>query len=549
MELGSGATAPPVAVIALNRLAWGPKPGDAWSSLEAFQALGASDEARLDAWVSQQLDPAFLAQPDESDTRIAASAALLPSLNLSVPQMWSAYYTAQGADRARPARDARMATLLRAVHSRRQLYEVAVDFWHNHFSAYAWNSDYASATWASYDRDVIRAHALGNFRTLLEAVAKSAAMLYYLDNYISQGAFFNENWARELLELHTLGAENYLGTQDPTGVPVDPATGLHIGYVDNDVYEAARCFTGWRVNNGQSGAPGNDGTFLYHNPWHDRANKFFLGKYMPSDQGQQVDGLQVLDWLAQHPGTARFIVRKLWRRLIGDDAPLPGRANATFDAAVAKWLELWHPSTPGGDGQIGEVIRILAASQEFRSAWGEKIKRPHEALFSALRAVGAQVKPDAGGLTSFWSAYDAMDQRMFGRRSPDGYPDTRDAWTNTSSMLYRWRVFNSLLENSYYSATADTGVQVDHSGLVLTTGANDSPAGIADVWIARVLGRPMDDDAHRAELVKLMQGNTTPALPGAIYPSPDSVMSAADVNNRLRRMIAAILMSPEFQWR
>ncbi len=354
----------PLAVIALDRLAWGPKPGDPTASIEAFNALAADDDARLAAWVTQQLDPTFLGQPDDSDTRIANAAAVLPSLNLSLPQLWTTYYTATNADRTRPARDVRGATLIRAATSRRQLYEVMVDFWHNHFSIYAWGSDYASATWASYDRDVIRANALGNFRTLVEKVAKSTAMLYYLDNYISQGAAFNENWARELLELHALGAENYLGTQDPTGVPIDPVSGLHVGYVDNDVYETARCFTGWRVNNGQSSAPGNDGTFLYHNPWHDRANKFFLGKYMPADQGPEVDGKQVLDWLAQHPGTARFIVRKLWRRLIGDNTPLPGAVNATFDAAVAKWLALWNPTTPGSDGQIREVVRILVTSPE-----------------------------------------------------------------------------------------------------------------------------------------------------------------------------------------
>ena len=313
-------------------------------------------------------------------------AAVLPSLNLPLPQLWATYYTASSPDRTRPARDVRVATLIRAATSRRQLYEVMVDFWHNHFSIYAWGYDYASATWASYDRDVIRDNALGNFRALVEKVAKSTAMLYYLDNYISQGASFNENWGRELLELHTLGAENYLGTQDPTGVPTDPVSGLHVGYVDNDVYEAARCFTGWRVNNGQSSAPGNDGTFLYHNPWHDRANKFFLGKYMPADQGPEVDGKQVLDWLAQHPGTARFIVRKLWRRLIGDNTPLPGEVNATFDAAVAKWLELWNPATPGSDGQIREVVRILVTSPEFKTTWGQKIKRPHEALYGTLHA-------------------------------------------------------------------------------------------------------------------------------------------------------------------
>ncbi len=544
---------PSLAIIVLNRLAWGPKPGDAYTSVEAFNALGADDATRFAAWVAQQLDPTFLAQADDADARIAAAAANLPSLGQTLPQLWQNYRQAQNADRSRPARDVRVATLIRALFSRKQLYEVMVDFWHNHFSIFAWDGDYASPTWASYDRDVIRPYALGNFRTMLEGVAKSTAMLFYLDNFISQGALFNENWARELMELHTLGAENYLGPKDPTTILANPASpiGLAVGYVDNDVYEAARCFTGWRINNGQSNAPGNDGTYFYYQQWHDRANKLILKQYIPADGAQESDGKTMLDFLAQHPGTARFIVRKLWRRLIGDTAPAPGVANVSFDAAVAKWIELWNPATPGSNGQITEVIRILINSAEFKATWGDKIKRPHEALFSALRAVGADIKTDTGGLSGFWGSYDAMGQQMFGRRPPDGFPDVKDAWTNSTSMLYRWRTVNSLMEGSFYSTSANTGVQVDNTALIATMGGLNTPNTIADFWITRLLGRAMDDAAHRAEIVTLMQGwdtgnNNTSVKP--VY-TPDAVMTATDISNRLRRMIAVILMSPEFQWR
>ena len=142
-----------------------------------------------------------------------------------------------------------------------------------------------------------------------------------------------------------------------------------------------------------------------------------------------------------------------------------------------------------------------------------------------------------------------MDQQLFGRRPPDGFPDVRDAWTNTASMLYRWRLFNGLLENSFYNSTTNTGVQVDNAALIATTGPNNTPQSIVDFWVARILGRAMDDPVHLAELVKLMQGNTSPVLPGTVYASPTSTMSATDISNRLRRMIAAILTSPEFQWR
>ena len=107
--------------------------------------------------------------------------------------------------------------------------------------------------------------------------------------------------------------------------------------------------------------------------------------------------------------------------------------------------------------------------------------------------MGAEIKPDSGGLSSLWSTYDAMDQQLFGRRPPDGFPDVRDAWTNTASMLYRWRLFNGLLENSFYSTSTNTGVQVDNATLIATTAPNNTPQSIVDFWVARILGRAMDD--------------------------------------------------------
>src|SRR5262249_35482846 len=158
-------------------------------------------------------------------------------------------------DVTQPLRDVRDAAFIRAVYSQRQLNEVLADFWHNHFSVYAWDYSFASSTWASYDRDVIRGHMLGNFRQMLEAVATSPAMLYYLNNYVNQVAGTNENYGRELFELHTMGTENYAGVVDPFSVPKIGGTATQ--YCDNDVYETARCFTGWRVNDGSWDTPGN----------------------------------------------------------------------------------------------------------------------------------------------------------------------------------------------------------------------------------------------------------------------------------------------------
>lgn len=519
-------SAPALAIIALNRLAWGPRPGDPVTSVDAFNALGADDVSRLNAFVDQQLNPAAIVDSD-CDTRLANAAANLPSLGKSLTQLWNDYYRASGADRNRPVKDVRNAALLRALYSRRQLQEVLVEFWHNHFSIYAWDFAYAGATWASYDRDVIRPHVFGNFRQMLGAVAKSTAMLYYLDNYINQDGDPNENYAREVIELHTLGAENYLGVGDQNTVPGFPDA--PIGYVDDDVYEATRCFTGWRVNNGTSGTTGNDGTFQFYSQWHDRFQKRVVGRYFPENRGME-DGEEVLDTLAFHPGTARFICRKLCRRLVHDNPP-----QSLVDAAAAVFS-----AKKNDPDQLKEVVRLIATSAEFRTTWGEKLKRPNEAIVSALRAVNAEFVPDANSNGSFWSSYDAIGQQMFGRRSPDGYPDFKDDWISTTSFLYRWRLINNVLENPI------AGVSVSLTGMPAD---RNTPNLIADYWIDRLLGRPMDDPAHRAEVVTILRGWSSPSPTVTPVYGPDQVMSSTDINNRLKRMVALILMSPEFQWR
>ncbi|MGQ0604505.1 MAG: DUF1800 domain-containing protein [Anaerolineales bacterium] len=421
---------PSLAVVALNRLAFGPSPGNPVTSIDAFNALGGDDNTRLTNFVTQQLDPTFLATADESDTRLASAAAYLPSLNLSLPAMWAAYYTASNADRSRPARDVRIATLIRAVYSRRQLREVLVDFWHNHFSIYAWDFAYAGAIWAHYDRDVIRAHVLGNFYNMLVAVAQSPAMLYYLDNYINQDSGPNENWARELFELHTLGADHYAGVVPPSTIPdwsgVPAVPGIAARFVDDDVYEAASCFTGWRVNNGATGTTANNGTFQYYDQWHWQAPKNVMHAHIEYGRGID-DGFIVLRLLADHPGTAQYVCRKLCTRLIGDAPP-----QSLVDAAATQFYNLRNDPN-----QLREVVRTIVISNEFRTTWGQKIRRPHESLYSACRALNVNVLPDSGGLSTLWSNFDQMGQQMFGRRSPDGYPDVRDAWTNTTSILYR----------------------------------------------------------------------------------------------------------------
>jgi len=368
-----------------------------------------------------------------------------------------------------------------------------------------------------YDRDVIRANALGNFRQMLEEMATSTAMLYYLDNYINQVGGFNENWARELLELHTLGAENYLGVMDPFSAPVDE-NGIPIGYVDNDVYEAARCFTGWRVDHSswESGV-GQSGTFLYYPDWHDRANKFFMQQYIPADQAPMKDGRDVLDAIAAHPGTARHISRKLCRRLVGDSPP-----QDLVDAAAAVFMAHQDSSD-----QLKRVVREIILSEAFRTTYGEKIKRPFEIAVTMLRITKADFTPS----DVFGWYYDDLGQPLFSHPAPNGYPDLKEDWTGTTSMLQRWQLCNALIEGWAYGTSINLLSQMPVS--------TRTPTAIADFWIDRILGRAMHPAENRQEIIDFIaQGSD------ADIDLPDDLIA-----ERLPRMVALILMSPDFQYR
>jgi uncharacterized protein (DUF1800 family) len=352
---------------------------------------------------------------------------------------------------------------------------------------------------------------------MLEAVAKSTPMLFYLDNYINQAGGFNENYARELLELHALGAENYQGVGDPFSVPKDE-NGVPIGYVDNDVYEAARAFTGWRVDySSWEPGVGQSGTFLYYDTWHDRANKFFLGNYLPADQDDLKDGLDVLDILADHPGTARFISRKLCRRLISDQPP---------EDVVEAAADVFHAQRDAPD-QLKQVVRTILLSDAFRTTWGEKIKRPFEAAVSALRITDAEFT----FTSEFDWYYSRIGHPLFSRQTPDGYPDEKEPWSNTTSMLQRWRLINYLIEGWIDGTSIDLLNQMPTS--------NRTAHQIADFWIDRILGRAMHPVENRDEIVEFIaQGR-----------NPDLDLPQEEINDRLPRMVALILMGPDFQLR
>ena len=303
--------------------------------------------------------------------------------------------------------DLNEAKLMRAIYSNRQLAELMDDFWYNHFNVFVdKGADRELVT--SYERDAIRPNVFGKFRALLEATATSPAMLFYLDNWQSvapstqqqKGAKnkrgLNENYARELLELHTLGVDG--------------------GYTQKDIIEVARCFTGWTIRQPRQG-----GDFFYNDRVHDKGEKVVLGVTIPAGGGKE-DGERVLDILAAHPSTARFISRKLAIRFVSDDPPaaLVDRMVRTFE-------------TTGGD--IRQVMSAMVHAPEFysRPVFQAKIKTPFEMTVSAARALDARV--DSAEAVA--QRLNELGQPLYRKVEPTGYSSKNSEWMNSSALLGR----------------------------------------------------------------------------------------------------------------
>jgi uncharacterized protein (DUF1800 family) len=298
--------------------------------------------------------------------------------------------------------------LYRAIYSDRQLEEVLVDFWMNHFNVFNGKGpDRVLLT--SFERDAIRPYVFGHFKDMLLATARHPAMLFYLDNWQSQvqrddipippgvrRPGLNENYGRELLELHTMGVGG--------------------GYTQADVIAAARAFSGWTIYDPQKFAE-----FQFNPAVHDRKEKVFLGHTIPAMGGEQ-DALLVIDILAHHPSTARFISRKLAQRFVSDDPP-----DALIERMAAAFLRT--------DGDLRAVYQTMFSSPAFLSegAWQAKIKSPIEMVISAIRALNADVND------TFVLAQRIADlgEPLYGKLEPTGYPNTSAAWANTASVLGR----------------------------------------------------------------------------------------------------------------
>jgi len=492
----------------LNRVAFGPRPGD----VEKIRAIG------INRYIDEQLHPERI-----PDSALAPRLAGLGSVTMSSREIAEKYEqplmearrqrAANGKQNDQPPEPAMQdpvqqraqsvvlelseQKVLRAIYSDRQLQEVLTDFWFNHFNVDA-RKGQDRFLLTEYERETIRPHVLGKFRDLLEATAKSPAMLFYLDNWMStdpagahpagnaaRGGFgrgrfgampprmppmpqqnpnnmrhgLNENYGRELMELHTLGVDG--------------------GYTQKDVTEVARALTGWTIQQPRQG-----GGFRFEPRLHDEGQKVVLGHVIKAG-GCQSDGEQVLDILAKHPSTAKFIATKLVRRFVSDTPP-----QALVDRAAKRFAET------GGD--IREVMRTILTSPEFVApeAYRAKVKTPFAFIVSAVRATGA----DVDEALPLVRAVNQLGMPLYQCQPPTGYKDTADAWVNTGALVNRMNVALQITSGQMRRAIPRVDLPPD-----------------SDAMIARLLG----GDASDATRATISQATTMPQMAALTLGSPE----------------------------
>lgn len=516
----------------LGRIGYGARPGD----------VGRVRAEGVDGYIARQLHPELI--PAEE---LQARLSVFPTLSLTPVQLAFRYPTrpflkaldrfkekASAEDVARvesmlPPPEQRgnprevllelaAQKLVRATSSPRQLEEVMTDFWMNHFNVF-WAKGNGRMLVTSHERDVIRPRCLGHFKDLLLATARSPAMLYYLDNWLSSSPSprargpkrgLNENYAREIMELHTLGVDG--------------------GYTQADVVEVARCFTGWTLRPPREGA-----TFVFRPRMHDDGPKTVLGHLIPPGRGEQ-DGVDVVDLLARHPATARFISTKLCRRFVSDDPPkgLVDRCSRVFVKT---------------DGDIREVVRTIITSPEFRAELTRrsKIKTPLEFVASAIRVLGA----NTDGGRQLQSSLARMGMTLYLCQPPTGYPDRAGAWMSAGQIIERLSLASALASGRLAGTRAD-------SPTADLTAIERDPRSAADHLCRTVLGAE-GSSATRASLLAALA-----SLPQAQEPSRKPLRHGGSARKdparpvrtgqestpaRLARARAILLGSPEFQHR
>lgn len=451
----------------LNRLTWGPRKSD----LDKVNELG------IEGYIDWQL--AYEKIPDPDIDTFMVGKPIMAMNHHDLAALVEKNYND-------PYDDMLWSRIYRAAFSERQLYELMVEFWTDHFNVPL--ADYL-ITKIVDDREVIRKHALGKFSDLLFASAKSPAMLLYLNTADSNKEYPNENYAREVMELHTLGVGG--------------------GYTEADVKAVARAFTGWTVDDDVPGM------FMFDERVHDYNEKVVLGQTLPADQDGIQDGLQILQILATHESTACHISRKLCVRFVTDNP-----SQTLVDATAKVFL------ATGGD--IRKVMKYILLSPDFVRSAGQKFRRPMDIVAAMLRITGATL--DYPPILQ--EALTSLGHLPFGWIPPNGYPDVMGAWLNTGALLNRWNT-GMLIAGAAYD---DSGIHIPYDKL-LPTAATSTAADLVDSATQLVLNGTINAD-DRAQLIAYVTDGG-PASTRITHEHRETKLPA---------LMGLLLSSPYFQW-
>lgn len=405
----------------------------------------AAERRGYDGYLEYQLDHLNIVDAPE----LAQIATRWPTTFMTSGQLWAWSDVTVNANEAE-------STIWRAIWSRRGLFERMVEFWRDHFSIFSGKPGVWNFLPPDFE-NVIRTNALGTYPQMLAASSKSPAMLWFLDNQLSTAAAPNENYARELLELHSMGVDQ--------------------GYTQQDVMEAARCLTGWRVQN--FGSQPQSGTFLFDASIHDNGTKTVLGQTIPAGGGV-TDGETLVQIIAQRDETARFITKKLVRRFLGegDVAEAEGHAMKAF-------------INSGGD--IKETLRTVLR-YDFVANATPRFKRPFHLFVSALRTLPLTFSPY--GLYNLRARFDGAGHGPFQWGQPNGAPDRDDAWSG--NMISRWNFFGELLAGVIWDTS------VNQTALFAGT---PNATSVADRIDEVVFSNRMDP-ADKADVLAYLQQGT-----------------------------------------
>lgn len=499
----------------IDRLSFGPRPGD----IQRVKSIG------VDQYIKEQLAPESLPDPPELKQQLDS----LETLHKTPVELFQDYGRPLTPPGQKPTREeiraararsrlivdqAMQARLLRATQSPRQLQEVMVDFWYNHFNVF--NGKGLDRLWVgAYEEEAIRPYALGHFRQLLEASAHHPAMLYYLDNWQNtapdspgaRGKGLNENYARELMELHTLGVDG--------------------GYTQQDVIALARILTGWGLRNSRQ--IDNPYGFYFDEKRHDFGDKVFLGHPIKGSGQDEVE--QALDILAKSPATAHHISYQLAQYFVADQPPV-----TLVDHLAQRFQQT--------DGDIRAVLNTLFHSPEFSDPkyYNTKFKTPLEYVVSSVRATGVPVT----NTRPMTALLQQLGMPLYGCLTPDGYKNTQEAWLNPDAMTRRLS-FATALTNGHLPLNASPPETRNKSDLPLTSGSrqnNDSTPTVTPMMpmIEQMMQRMISSDrqtysVNSIQLTNTLGNNFSPQTNRAIASSPPQLRAAL------------ILGSPEFMHR